>query len=96
MAANQSSVPAVFRQKPIVPWLYLLPALVVMTIFIVYPGLNTLYLSFRNVDNTAWADGACRAGEPCWGIFENYRYALTSPVMTSALLNNLKWILNRR
>lgn len=93
MAANHTTVPAVMRQKPIVPWLYLMPALVVMTIFIIYPGLNTLYLSFRNVDNTAWADAACRAGEPCWGIFENYRYALTSPVMTSALLNNLKWIL---
>lgn len=92
MAANQSTVPAVMRQKPLVPWLYLLPALIVMTIFIIYPGLNTLYLSFRNVDNTAWADASCRAGEPCWGFLENYRYALTSPVMISALLNNLKWI----
>lgn len=92
MAANQSAVPAVMRQKPIVPWLYLLPSLIVMTIFIIYPGLNTFYLSFRNVDNTGWAGEGCRAGQACWGIFENYRYALTSPTMTTALLNNVKWI----
>jgi alpha-glucoside transport system permease protein len=80
------------KQGRLTPWLYLLPALVVMTTFIVYPGLNTLYLSFRNVDGTDWAGTACVAGQPCWGIFENYRYTLTSPVMQTAFLNNLKWI----
>ncbi|MBI4769065.1 MAG: sugar ABC transporter permease [Chloroflexi bacterium] len=72
--------------------MYLLPALVVMTAFIVYPGLNTLYLSFRNTDNTAWATANCTAGQPCWGALENYRYALTSAIMKTAFLNNLLWI----
>ena len=92
MAAKKSNVPGVMRQKPIVPWLYLLPALIVMTFFIVYPGLNTFYLSFRNSDNTGWASESCRAGQACWGVLENYRYALTSPTMTTALFNNVKWI----
>lgn len=75
------------------PWLYVLPALVVMTTFIVYPGLNTLYLSFRNPEDTAWASATCLSGEPCWGIFENYHYALTSDIMLTSFLNNLEWIL---
>ncbi len=90
MAANTQSI---MRQGRVAPWMYVLPALVVMTLFIVYPGLNTLYLSFRNVDNTDWATTACTAGQPCWGIFENYRYALTSSIMQTAFINNLKWIL---
>ena len=81
------------RQGRITPWLYLLPALVVMIIFIVYPGFNTLYLSLRNATDTAWASESCVAGQPCWGIFENYRYGLTSSVMLTAFGNNLKWIL---
>lgn len=92
MAASAEAAPTIMKQGRITPWLYLLPALVVMTTFIVYPGLNTFYLSLRNVDNTAWASAACVSGEPCWGIFENYRYALTSPIMQTAFINNLKWI----
>lgn len=80
------------KQGRATPWLYLLPALIVMTTFIVYPGLNTLYLSLRNTGGTDWAGADCLAGEPCWGVFENYRYALTSDIMESAFVNNLKWI----
>lgn len=93
MAANADQVPTIMRQGRVAPWLYVLPALLVMTVFIVYPGFNTLYLSFRNVNNTDWAGAACSSGQPCWGIFENYRYALTSDIMLTALGNNLKWIL---
>lgn len=92
MTAQTEATPRIMQQGRLTPWLYLLPALVVMTTFIVYPGLNTFYLSFRSHDNTAWADANCIAGEPCWGVFENYRYALTSAIMQTAFLNNLKWI----
>jgi alpha-glucoside transport system permease protein len=90
MSKNGSGI---LHQKPATPWLYLLPSLIVMTIFIVYPGLNTFYLSLRNIDNTDWAFTACKAGEACWGVFENYHYALTSTIMQTAFLNNIKWIL---
>lgn len=89
---NKNSA-GIMHQKPITPWLYLLPALIVMATFIVYPGFNTFYLSVRNNDNTGWASTRCMDGQACWGIFENYRYALTSIVMQTAFLNNLKWIL---
>jgi alpha-glucoside transport system permease protein len=87
------NVPNIMRQGPVVPWLYLIPALIVMTVFIVYPGLVTLFLSLRNSANTDWAYTTCVAGQPCWGIFENYRYAITSSIMLTAFANNIEWIL---
>jgi alpha-glucoside transport system permease protein len=92
MAATTESIPRVMKQGKFVPWLYLFPALLVMLTYIVYPGINTLYLSFRNADDTNWASVDCIANSPCWGIFENYRYALTSAIMQTAFLNNLKWL----
>jgi alpha-glucoside transport system permease protein len=89
---RDEEIPNILKQGPVTPWLYLVPALVVMATFIVYPGLNTLYLSLRNPENTDWAGATCRAGQPCWGVFENYRYALTSEIMRTAFVNNLTWI----
>ena len=88
-----NSTAGIMRQKPITPWLYLLPALLIMATFIVYPGINTFYLSLRNPENSDWAGARCIEGQPCWGIFENYRYAITSTVMQTAFLNNLIWII---
>jgi alpha-glucoside transport system permease protein len=62
-------------------------------------------LSFLNKDGSAPATTACVAGQPCWGIFENYRYALTAEMdfsspgafwnsfWRSSYGNNIKWIL---
>ena len=68
----------VMKQGKLAPWLYLLPAIIIMSIFIVYPMLNTINLSFLNKDSSASAATTCREGEACWGVFENYRYALTA------------------
>ncbi len=98
------TTPKIMKQGRLAPWLYLLPALVVMTFFIVYPMFNTISLSFKNKDGTASAATTCVAGKPCWGIFENYRYALTdelnfdslrdfwSSFWQSSFGNTLKWI----
>lgn len=99
------NVPKVMKQGRLTPWLYLLPALVIMTVFIVYPMINTVGLSFLNKDGTASAATTCQAGKPCWGIFENYHYALTAELNTSSpgalwvsfwnssYGNTLKWII---
>lgn len=102
---SKPNVAAVMKQGKLTPWLYLLPALIVMGFFIVYPMFNTVSLSLQNKDGTASAATTCNEGEPCWGIFENYRYALTAELDTSNFRttwqsfwvssygNTLKWIL---
>lgn len=97
-------VPQIMKQGKLTPWLYLFPALLVMSFFIVYPLINTISLSFSNKNGTASAATTCVEGRPCWGIFENYRYALTSEFNTSSLQsfwnsfwsssygNTIKWI----
>ncbi|MFT3893934.1 MAG: sugar ABC transporter permease [Anaerolineales bacterium] len=103
MAAQ--NIPRIMKQGRVVPWLYLLPALVVMAFFIVYPMIGTISLSFANKTGTLPASTTCAVGKPCWGIFENYRYALTSEIDFSSFFsfwvtfwkssfgNNLKWII---
>ncbi len=99
------NVPKVMKQGSLVPWLYLLPAVLIMTVFIVYPMVNTIGLSLLNGDGTASAATTCQQGKSCWGIFENYHYALTaewdfsspgalwSSFWSSSYGNTLKWIL---
>jgi alpha-glucoside transport system permease protein len=103
--ASAQNVPEIMKQGRIAPWLYLAPALIVMTVFIVFPMFTTMYLSLLNRDGTAPASTTCVAGQPCWGIFENYRHALTAELnfsspgafwrsfWLSSFGNNIKWIL---
>ncbi|MCJ7624740.1 MAG: sugar ABC transporter permease, partial [Anaerolineaceae bacterium] len=74
------------------PWLFVLPALIIIAVFIAYPLINTFVLSLQNRDSTEWASASCREDEPCWGILENYRYALTSDVMLKTFRNNIMWL----
>ncbi len=87
------AAPKIMQQGRVVPWLYLLPALIVIAVFILYPTANTFQLSLRDRTGSQPANVECIEGEPCWGPFENYRYTLTSPEMLTALRNNALWIL---
>lgn len=99
------NTPKIMKQGALTPWFYLLPSLIVMTFFIVYPMITTIGLSFENKDGTASAATTCVAGQSCWGIFENYHYALTSEFdfsspgafwssfWASSYGNNIKWII---
>jgi alpha-glucoside transport system permease protein len=84
--------PLIMRQGPVIPWLFIIPALVIIIIYIAYPTIYTAYLSLRNADSSEWATEACRQGQACWGVFENYRYALTSDVMLRSFRNNILWL----
>ncbi len=88
-----ADIPRIMIQGRYTPWIYLAPALIVMIIFIVYPTINTLFLSFRNKDGTDWATTACQSGQPCWGILENYHYTLTNSVMLQSFANNIFWLI---
>ena len=86
-------VPNIMRQGRLAPFLYLLPAILVIGLFIVYPMADTIRLSLTDRSGNLSAAKSCIAGEPCWGIFENFRYALTSPGMLTVLRNNALWLL---
>jgi alpha-glucoside transport system permease protein len=80
------------KQGDFLPWAFALPSLIIMVFYVVYPTINTIVLSFRNRDSSAWAGAACVEGQACWGILENYRYALTSNAMLTSFRNNLLWL----
>ena len=85
-------VPKIMKQGRLAPWLYLGPALLIMLVFVIYPTINTAILSFMDRSGTQSAATTCSSGQPCWGVFENYRYALTNPIMLTALRNNAMWL----
>ncbi len=85
--------PRILKQGRMAPWLYLAPAFAFMLLFIIYPTIATIRLSFLDARSLHSAATTCTPGQPCWGIFENYRYALTDPVMINALRNNALWLL---
>ncbi len=62
------------------PWVFVGPALLIVTFFLLYPSLNTFYLSFFD-----------RRSENFVG-FGNYLFTLTSQAMLIALRNNLLWL----
>ena len=65
--SSAPDIPQIMKQGRYIPWIYVAPALIVMLIFIVYPMVNTLYLSFRDTSGTDWATTACQPGQSCWG-----------------------------
>ncbi len=62
------------------PWLWLLPAFVLLCVFLIYPVINTAILSFKNAVSTKWVGLA------------NYLYIFTDPSMLGVLKNNLLWL----
>ncbi len=86
-------VPKIMKQGTLTPWLYLAAALIIMLVFIVYPTINTAVLSLRDKTGTQSAAVDCVPGQACWGVLDNYRYALTDSEMAQALRNNALWIL---
>lgn len=61
-------------------WLYIIPTLLILAFFLVYPAVNTLFLSFLD-----------RKSELFVG-FSNYIFAFTSKNMLYAFRNNLIWL----
>jgi alpha-glucoside transport system permease protein len=86
-------VPSIMKQGRMAPLLYLLPAMAVIAIFIVYPMVETMRLSLTDRFGAGSASSTCLQGNPCWGVFENFRYTLTNPEMLTALRNNALWLL---
>jgi alpha-glucoside transport system permease protein len=63
------------------PYLYLLPALAAIGLFLVYPAIRTIILSFADRDSIAWVG------------LDNYTELLSSPDFRDTLLNTVLWII---
>ena len=63
------------------PWVFLFPALLFMTLYLVYPVFETLRLSFFN-----------RNGNVFIG-FANYLWAINNDVFRQSVFNNLLWLI---
>jgi alpha-glucoside transport system permease protein len=90
---EEMASPRILKQGRLAPWLYLLPATVFILVYIIYPTIATIRLSFLDARSLHSAATTCAPGQSCWGVFENYRYAVTNPVMITALRNNALWLL---
>ena len=71
---------AMIGRKRISPWLWLLPALIFVGVFLVYPVIETLRISLLNSDSTAFVG------------LDNYAFVFTKRATQTALLNNLLWL----
>jgi len=67
--------------KKYVPWLYILPAIFLLFFFLVYPSINTIYISFFNFNSEIFV-----------GI-ENYLYCFTNEIMLNSFKNNALWVI---
>jgi alpha-glucoside transport system permease protein len=63
------------------PWLWVAPALLMLTFYLIYPAINTARISFMNADSTEYVGLA------------NYRFAFTDPKMLTAFKNNVLWLI---
>ena len=71
-----------FSKKSILrPYIFIAPAFIILVIFILYPVVETLRLSFFN-----------KTGFEFVGI-KNYTWAVKDPEFKRAILNNLGWLL---
>jgi alpha-glucoside transport system permease protein len=64
----------------LIPWIWLLPAFLFIAVFLVYPVIDTLRISFMNDDSSAYIG------------LENYQFVFTNSATQSALLNNILWL----
>ncbi len=69
------------RQSMIRPWLFLAPALILLTLYLVYPVFQTIWLSFHD-----------KAGDKFVGA-ANYQWALNDSQFRQSIFNNLLWLL---
>lgn len=74
---------AVFNK--IEPWLYLMPFLIFIVIFTLYPVINVFILSFKK--NYSFLRGSFSG----FG-FDNYKYVLTDDKFRSAMINTILYV----
>jgi alpha-glucoside transport system permease protein len=63
------------------PWVFVGPALVLLGVFLVYPLLNTIFISFKDQFSQSFVG------------LDNYKFVFTDPSMLRAIRNTLGWMI---
>ncbi|MFC1234484.1 sugar ABC transporter permease [Vibrio sp. DW001] len=83
----ENRMPSVSKKRRISsklsPWLFLAPGLIVFLIYVVYPILSSIWLSFYEWDGL---------GEKVWVGLANYQELFNSEAFYTALKNNVLWL----
>ncbi len=66
------------------PWIFLAPALVLFTTYVIYPIFDSIWLSFYDWDGL---------GEKTWVGLDNYRELFDSETFLISLKNNFLWLI---
>jgi len=64
----------------VLPWIYLAPALILLSAYLFLPTLNTIYLSFLDQRSQNFVG------------LDNYIFAFTNTMMLAAFSNNILWL----
>jgi alpha-glucoside transport system permease protein len=70
-----------FIREGVRPYVFVGPAMVILAIYLIYPAVRSLYLSFFNANSTVFVG------------LENFIFAFTDPAMVIVLRNNLMWLI---
>ena len=85
LSGGSAGIPAVRRQQARYAVLFIAPGLLVYLVFMIYPFLNTVYLSFTNWDGiTANKD---------WVGLSNYARIFGEEAALKAFVNNIIWVI---
>lgn len=68
-------------RESIRPWLFIAPALFILTVYLIYPVVETLRLSFYNADGNVFVGVA------------NYAWMFRDPEFLQSVGNNLMWLI---
>jgi raffinose/stachyose/melibiose transport system permease protein len=85
LTAGSAGVPAVRRQQARYAVLFVAPALLIYLVFMIYPFLNTIYLSFTNWNGIA--------PQKEWVGLSNYARILGEGAALKAFANNIIWVI---
>lgn len=75
-----NQLPAKLREH-VRPFVFVGPALVILSVFLVYPAINTLIISFKDRAQEAWVG------------LENYGFVFTDEAMLRSIRNTVIWII---
>ena len=64
----------------ILPWVYMVPALAILTAFLILPTIRTIIISFQDQRSESWVG------------LDNYLFAFTNSDMLIAFRNNILWL----